>query len=118
MTLVDTSVWIQHLRTGSTELSSLLCDEHVLSHLFVIGELACGNLRNREEILGLLNALPRARVAEHREVLHLLEAEQLYGLGIGWTDAHLLASALLTGCSLWTLDKPLLKAANALKISP
>ena len=118
MILVDTSVWIQHLRTGSSELSSLLCDEQVLCHPFVVGELACGRLKNRKEILALLNALPGVRVAEHREVLHLLEAERLYGRGIGWVDAHLLASALLSGYSLWTLDKPLRKTAADLKISP
>ena len=118
MILVDTSVWIQHLKTGSSKLSSLLCDEQVLSHPHVVGELACGNLRNRQEILGLLNALPRVRVAEHREVLHLIEAQRLHSRGIGWIDAHLLASALLSGCSLWTLDKPLRKAADDLEITP
>ncbi len=118
MILVDTSVWIQHLRTGLAELSSLLYDEQVLCHPFVVGELACGNLENREEILGLLNALPQVRVAEHREVLHMIEAQRLHSRGIGWVDAHLLASALLSECSLWTLDKPLRKATDDLKITP
>ncbi|MFQ5827619.1 MAG: type II toxin-antitoxin system VapC family toxin [Candidatus Methylomirabilia bacterium] len=117
MTLVDTSVWIEHLRAGSGRLRSLLFDEQVLCHPFVVGELACGDLRNREEVLGLLAALPEARVAEHEEALHLLELERLSSRGLGWIDVHLLASALLTGCSLWTLDGPLRRAAAALKVS-
>ena len=117
MILIDTSVWIEHLRAGSTRLRSLLSNEQVLSHPFIVGELACGTLRNREEILALLTALPEVRVAEHQEVLHLLEAERLYGHGLGWVDAHLLASALITGCTLWTIDNPLQRTAAALKVS-
>ena len=117
MILVDTSVWIEHLRAGSDRLRTLLFDEQVLCHPFIVGELACGTLRNQQEILGLLSALPEARVAEHDEVLHLVEGRHLYGRGLGWVDAHLLASALLTRCTLWTLDKPLRKAAAAFKIS-
>ena len=116
MTLVDTSVWIHHFRIGSEQLRSLLDDEQALCHPFVAGELACGTLRNRHELLNLLKALPQARLLEHEEVLHFLEARHLYGRGLGWIDAHLLASALLTGCALWTLDKPLLKAAATLNI--
>ena len=117
MILVDTSVWIGHLRAGSERLKSLLYEEQVLCHPFVIGELACGTLRNRQEILGALRALPAASVAEHEEVLRFLGMRRLYGRGLGWVDAHLLASALLTGCTLWTLDKPLRKAAVALGLS-
>ena len=116
MILVDTSVWIQHLRKGSERLKSLLDEEQVLCHPFVVGELACGTLHNRHEVLSLLRALPQARVAEHEEVLHLLEGRHLYGRGLGWVDAHLLASALLTGCTLWTFDKPPGRAAAALDI--
>ena len=116
MILVDTSVWVQHLRAGSTRLSALLRDEQVLSHPFVVGELACGNLRNRGEILTLLGALPEARMAEHREVLHLVESARFYGRGLGWLDAHLLASALISRCALWTLDEPLQRAAATLRI--
>ena len=117
MILVDTSVWVQHLRKGSDRLRSLLDEEQVVCHPFVIGELACGTLRNRQEVLSLLKALPLARVAEHEEVLHLLEGRHLHGRGLGWVDAHLVASALLTGGTLWTFDKPLGRAATALNIS-
>ena len=116
MILVDTSVWIEHLRMGSERLRSLLYDEQVLCHPFVLGELACGTLRNRREILTMLRALPEARVAEQEEVLRFLEARRLYGRGLGWVDAHLLASTLLTGCTLWTLDKPLRRAAALLDV--
>ena len=116
MILVDTSVWILHLRSRNERLRSLLYDEQVFCHPFVVGELACGTLRNRQEILSVLGALPQARIAEHGEVLHLLQGRHLYGRGLGWVDAHLLASALLTGCALWTLDKPLRRAAAALDI--
>ena len=105
MILVDTSVWIDHLRRGNERLKSLLHDDQVLCHPFVIGELACGNLRNRNEVLYLLEALPGVPVADHTEVLHLIDAHRLYGQGLGWIDAHLLASALLTGCELWTSDR-------------
>lgn len=116
MTLVDTSVWVEHLRRGSPRLGALLRDEEVLSHPFVVGELACGNLRNRGEILTLLAALPEARVAEHHEVLHLVESARLFGRGLGWVDAHLLAAALMSRCGLWTLDRPLHRAAVTLGI--
>ena len=116
MILVDTSVWIEHLRMGSERLRSLLHNEQVLCHPFVVGELACGTLHNRQEILSTLRALPEARVAEQEEVLRFLEARRLYGRGLGWVDAHLLASTLLTGCTLWTLDQPLRKAAAALHV--
>lgn len=114
MILVDTSVWIEHLRVGSERLKALLYDEQVLCHPFVIGELACGTLRNRQEILAMLSALPSARVAEHDEVLRFLEARRLCGHSLGWVDASLLASTLLSKCTFWTLDKPLQRAAAAL----
>lgn len=116
MILVDTSVWIEHLRMGSERLRSLLYNEQVLCHPFVVGELACGTLHNRQEILSTLRALPEAHVAEQEEVLRFLEARRLYGRGLGWVDAHLLASALLTQCTLWTLDRPLRRAAAALRV--
>ena len=116
MVLVDTSVWVEHLRKGSAGLEALLYDEQVLTHPFVVGELACGNLRNREEVLTLLAVLPRATPAEHEEVLHLIETHQLHGRGLGWIDAHLLASSLITGCAMWTLDRRLRRAAASLAI--
>jgi predicted nucleic acid-binding protein len=116
MILVDTSVWIDHLRRGSDRLRSLLLDEQVFCHPFIVGELACGTLRNRREILTMLKALPEAHLVEHDEVLSFLEARHLYGRGIGWVDANLLASTLLTGCTLWTFDKPLRRAAAALNV--
>jgi predicted nucleic acid-binding protein len=116
MILVDTSVWIEHLRAGNQRLKTLLFDEQVLCHPFVVGELACGTLQKRGEILSMLKALPKAQLLEHEEVLSFIEARRLYGRGIGWVDAHLLASTLLTGCALWTLDKPLRRAAAALNV--
>jgi predicted nucleic acid-binding protein len=117
VTLVDTSVWVDHLRRGSLRLSALLDEAQVLCHPFISGELACGNLHNRTEILSLLAALPQAQVAEHEEVLELLSVRRLHGLGLGWVDAHLLASALLSRCPLWTLDKALDTAAIQLGVS-
>ncbi len=116
MILVDTSVWVEHLRKGNATLEGLLHDEQVFCHPFVIGELACGNLKNRADLLALLMALPEARPAEEAEVLHLLESEGLFSRGIGWIDTHLLASALLTGCGLWTLDKKLQRVSTSLGI--
>lgn len=117
MILVDTSVWVQHLRQGNEQLKSLLNEEKVLCHPFVLGELACGSMKNREEILRLLESLPQARIAEHEEVLRFLDAEELYSRGLGWIDVHLLASTLLSNATLWTFDKKLRTIASALGIS-
>ena len=117
MTLVDTSVWIDHFRSNEPKLKALLEEGEVLIHPHVIGELACGNLHNRKEILGLLTALPHASTAEHHEVLVLLESSRLHGRRLGWIDLHLLTSALLSRCVLWTLDRPLQHAAASLKVS-
>ena len=117
MTLVDTSVWVEHLRKGNPQLKSLLYATEVVTHPFIIGELACGTMRNRDEILHYLGALPTARLAEHSEVLQLIENERLYGRGIGWVDAHLLAATLLSSCRLWTLDKQLFSIAASLNVS-
>ena len=116
MILADSSVWVEHLRMGSERLRSLLHSEQVFCHPLVVGELACGTLRNRQEILSTLRALPEARVAEPEEVLRFVETRRLYGRGLGWVDVSLLASALLTGCTLWTLDQPLRRAAAALRV--
>ncbi|RME24467.1 MAG: type II toxin-antitoxin system VapC family toxin [Deltaproteobacteria bacterium] len=117
MILVDTSVWIDHLRKGNERLCNLLEGGEVLCHPFVIGELACGNLRQRSLVLDLLSALPRAKTASHREVMTLVESKRLFGTGLGWIDAHLLASVLLEGCRLWSLDKALASAAGRLGVS-
>ena len=116
MILVDTSVWIDHFRAANERLKSLLLDQQVLCHPFIVGELACGTLHRRDEILANLNALPRAHLVEHEEVMSFLEAHRFYGQGIGWVDAHLLASTVLTRCVIWTADKPLRRAAAALKV--
>ena len=108
MILVDTSIWIDHLCTGDPELSERLRDGQVLGHPWVTGELAVGHLTRRSEILGLLHNLPQATVATDDEVLTLIDKRQLYGLGIGYVDAHLLASTALTPAArLWTRDKRL-----------
>ena len=117
MILVDTSVWIAHLRAGNPQLTALLRREQVLMHPAVFGELACGGLRNRALVLALLRELPRSVEAEHEEVLALLEREKLSGTGIGWIDAHLLASARLSGANLWTLDHRLAAAAERLHLA-
>ena len=116
MILVDTSVWVDHLRKGSRELSALLNDGRVVCHPYVIGELACGNMRNRAEVLSLMAALPSATAAGHDEALRLVSERKLHGKGLGWIDVHLLASTLLTGCALWTKDKALAATARALKV--
>ena len=114
--LVDTSVWIDHLRQGSARLASRLENGEVESHPFVIGELACGNLRRRNEILSLLGSLPRVTEADHDEVLSLVESRRLNGGGLGWVDVHLLASTMLGRTSLWTLDRPLAEQARRLGV--
>jgi predicted nucleic acid-binding protein len=110
--LVDTSVWIDHLRQGNARLSEELEHGEVTTHPFVIGELACGNLRNRNEIISRLVDLPKAPFAEHLEVMGFVDAHRLMGRGLGWVDVHLLASAALAGSSLWTLDRRLAAAAE------
>ncbi len=107
MILVDTSVWVAHLRDGQIGLQKPLDDGRVVCHPFVIGELACGNLKNRSEILSLLRELPKSVQAEHDEVMDFIEAHGLTGKGLGYIDMHLLASAILTDVSIWTLDRKL-----------
>jgi len=114
MILVDTSVWVDHLRNGNDQLKAWLNSNEVIVHPFVIGELACGAMQNRSEVLGLLSELPEAMVANHDEVLTLVENNRLFATGIGWIDAHLIASALLSKSKLMTLDKALSKIASVL----
>ena len=118
MILVDTSVWIDHLRFGESLLSEQLQHAQVVIHPMVLGELACGNLQNREQLLKLWSALPESVVASHNEVMRIIEQHKLMGRGIGYVDIHLLASAMLTENSgLWTRDKRLARVAKELGIS-
>ena len=112
MILVDTSVWVEHLRHGLARLAKLLQEGEVLIHPWVVGELACGHLRNRREVLEMLQGLPAGVVAGDAEVLLLIERHQLMGKGIGYIDAHLLASARLSHCRLWTQDRRLAALAQ------
>jgi predicted nucleic acid-binding protein len=113
--LVDTSVWIDHFRHGDSVLADKLNAGRVFTHPFVIGELALGNLSQRDVILGTLNDMPRAKIASDEEALVFIDHSKLYGLGVGYIDAHLLASARLTpGTLLWTRDRRLCAAAEQL----
>lgn len=117
MVMVDTSVWVSHFRQKNDGLESLLMEGNVVCHPFIIGELACGNLRNRAEILGLLGFLPQAKTARHEEVMSFIEKHDLAGKGIGYIDAHLCASALLSGIPVWTYDKKLAEVSRSLGIN-
>lgn len=114
--LVDTSVWVDHLARGNPSLVELLEAGEVETHPFVVGELALGHLRGREGVLEYLGVLPSVSPAEHEEVLRLVEDRGLAGSGLGWVDAHLLASALIGGTRLWTLDRALAAAADRLGV--
>ena len=117
MVLVDTSIWVSHLRIGDAHLMYLLREEKVLCHPFIVGELACGNIVNRREILTLLQTLPMARIVRHEEVLIFIEAHGLMGVGLGLIDVHLLASALLSHAPMWTADKRLRQASARLHVA-
>jgi predicted nucleic acid-binding protein len=117
MVLADTSIWVSHFRDKNPPHKSLLMEGMIVCHPFVIGDLACGNLRNRKEILSLLEALPEATEASHEEILRLIETNQLMGIDLDYIDVHLLASALLSTALLWTKDKHLKEAANQLNIA-
>jgi len=116
--LVDTSVWIDHLRSGEPALATALEGGRVLMHPFVLGELACGNLKNRSEVLWLLRDLPAAPTATDPEALVLIERRALMGRGIGYIDVHLLASTVLEGVArLWTRDRRLAETAAELELA-
>jgi predicted nucleic acid-binding protein len=116
--LADTSIWIDHLRSGERALARLLESREVMSHPFVVGEVALGHLRERERVLAEIRDLPEARVAADSEVLHLIDERALYGRGIGYVDAHLLASLRLTpGARLWTADRRLSMIAEQLGLA-
>lgn len=117
MTLVDTSVWIDHLRSANAELGDLLAAERVLIHPFVIGEIALGSFSKRAILLEQLGALPMSRVASAAEILRLIESRRLWGAGLGYVDVHLLASMTLTpNAILWSRDKRLQDAATRLNV--
>jgi predicted nucleic acid-binding protein len=116
--LVDTSVWVDHLRVGDKRLAALLDSGKVMAHPFVIGELALGNLKQRDLVLESMQDLPQAGVATDDELLHFIGAHALSGLGVGYVDAHLLASVRLSeGTTLWTRDKRLLAVASRLTLA-
>jgi predicted nucleic acid-binding protein len=115
--LVDTSVWIDHLHRAIPALMEALEDENVLTHPLIIGELACGRIARRDEVLGSLARLPSAIEASDAEALDVIERHQLAGLGLGYLDVHLLASVMLTpDAQLWTRDKALAEVANRLRL--
>lgn len=117
MVLVDTSVWVSHFRKGNPHLEALLQDGDVVCHPFIVGELACGRIKNRSEILSLLQSLPMAEPVDLNEALKFIDGNCLMGIGLGFIDIHLLAAALLTEVPLWTLDKKLGKASSKLEIN-
>lgn len=114
MILVDTSVWIDHLRHSERHLHDLLQAKSVITHPFVIEELACGHFKDRSQIIDLLQALPTVPVATHIEVVNLISNKGLYGAGLGSVDVHLIASAMLAGASIWSKDKALVSEAQKL----
>lgn len=117
LVLVDTSVWVDHLRRGESLLQDFLSTGQVATHPSIIGELACGNLANRKEILKLLSALPVVLVATTEEVMHLIELQKLHGKGLGWIDMNLLASARISRTPLWTRDRRLAAVAKQIGVA-
>ena len=117
MILADTSVWIDYFREGLPALAERLRRSTVVMHPFVVGELACGNFSNRDATLELLQQLRSVTVADHDEILSFIRGRELYGRGIGYVDAHLLAAAVLDGCQLWTRDKRLHALAATLGVA-
>jgi predicted nucleic acid-binding protein len=115
--LADTSIWIEHLRSGNKEMRKHLNQGHIVIHPAIVAELALGSLQDRTRTLALLDLLPQVRVAELSEVRRMIEARRLYNLGIGLIDAHLIAAVFVNSPTLlWTRDKRLRKAAEALGI--
>lgn len=117
MVLADTSVWVDHWRHRNDRLTALLQDDRVIVHPMVLGELALGALRARNDVFADLRELRTSSLAEHDEVLLLIEKDRLWGRGIGWVDVHLVAATLLDGAKLWTLDKQLRRVATDMGIS-
>jgi len=117
MILLDTSVWVDHLRRGDALVVQVLESRQAAAHAFVIGELACGNLKSRARVIDLLRALPRLAMATDDEVLYFIERHELMGRGIGYVDAHLLAAAAIGDSFLWTRDKRLREIATELGVA-
>jgi predicted nucleic acid-binding protein len=116
VTLVDTSVWVEHFRRHNAKLAALLDRGEVVCHPFVVGELSLGSMRKRDEVLTLLSELSTAPVVAHEDALAFVERRELAGRGIGWVDVHLAASALVGRLTLWTLDRRLADVARAVRI--
>ena len=114
--LVDTSVWIKHLREGDQNLTQLLEQGLVACHPFIIGELACGGIKNRYEIITLLNDLPSTDLLDHSDIMEFIENRKIMNKGIGYIDVHLLGSALVSDTPIWTFDKALSKIAFQLSV--
>ena len=118
MILVDTSIWVDHLRSGNATLAAMLETGTVLTHPFVVGEIALGHLRQRDTVLGALLHLPQAAMATDAEARYFIDHNQLFGRGIGYVDAHLLAAVQLTaGDLLWTADRRLQEVADQLGLA-
>jgi len=117
MILVDTSVWINFLHKGDNKLSEQLIDGKVLTHEFIIGELTCGNIKNRDNFLELISELPKVKTCLFEEIIFFIEKNNLYGKGIGFIDVHLLASALISNVKLWSADNKLNLIATDLKVN-
>lgn len=118
MILVDTSVWVDHLNKTDGTLAALLLESAVLMHPLIVGELAMGTLQPRESILATLRCLPKIAAVSHDEALHFISSHRLFGLGVGYIDAHLLAAVQVTpGSTFWTRDKRLASVAEALKLA-
>lgn len=117
MILVDSSVWISHLKTANKQLVSLLQDNTVLIHPFILGELSLGSMKNRDEFLSLIDLLPSCIESNNRETLQFVNTHKLFGQGIGWIDANLLVSCFKSKSKIWTLDKSLQKIASRFHLS-
>lgn len=117
MIVVDSSVWVNHFRAVDPALVELLSQSRVVTHPFVLGELACGNLRRRAQTLADLRKLPSITVTSDKDVYHLVESQRLWGRGLGWVDMHLLTSTLISGHQLWTHDQALRSVAERLKVA-
>ena len=116
MVLVDTSVWVRHLREGDSDLEQLLNNGELMCHPYIVGELACGNMKNRHEVISLLQLLPLATLARHEEILQFIEMNHLMGKGLGYIDIHLAASAVLSGVPILSYDKKLNEVSEGLGI--